>query len=94
VADERAAGWRGLLEHLRAHGLACTSILDVGAHRGAWARAAKAVFPSAACFLIEPQPALRPALDAFVREVPGSRYALAAAGRIGRLRAPSVHRTV
>lgn len=79
-ADLHSAGWRQMLQHLRDHGLVCTSILDVGAHRGAWARAAKAVFPAAACLLIEPQPALGPTLDAFIQVTPNARYVLAAAG--------------
>ncbi len=69
-----------LLEELRAHGLVCQSILDVGANCGQWSRVAKSVFPTANCFLIEPQVEMRSYLVNFCKEHPGSRWFLAGAG--------------
>jgi FkbM family methyltransferase len=71
---------RSLLEDLRARGLRCSSILDVGAHRGDWSRMARAVWPTARFCLIEPLEELRSALESFCAEAPGSRCVLAAAG--------------
>jgi FkbM family methyltransferase len=71
---------RLLLKGLRARGLRCQSILDVGANHGQWSRLAKQVFPSARCFLVEPQVEMTPWLDAFCRAYPDSRWFLAGAG--------------
>lgn len=71
---------RLLLEDLRVRGLNPQSILDVGANRGAWSRVAKAVFPMANCFLIEPQIEMKPFLDAFCQEFRGSKWFLEGAG--------------
>lgn len=71
---------RALLEDLRARGLKCESVLDVGAHKTEWSRMAKAVFPGANCFLIEPLAEMQPLLNAFCGEFPGSRGFHAGAG--------------
>jgi FkbM family methyltransferase len=68
------------LEDLRARGLVCQAILDVGANRGDWSRMAKKAFTTADCFLIEPQIEMKPFLDAFCLEYPGSRWFMAGAG--------------
>jgi FkbM family methyltransferase len=71
---------QALLVELRGRGLDCRSILDVGAYLGDWSRLAKRVFPSARCFLIEPQVEMRRSLEAFCAEYPDSRWFLAGAG--------------
>ena len=68
------------LEDLRVRGLACSAILDVGGFHGDWSRMAKRVYPEANCYLLEPQANLRPYLDGFCREFPGSRWFCAGAG--------------
>jgi hypothetical protein len=48
-----------LLEDLKARGLTCKTILDVGANRTMWSRMAKKIYPEANFVLIEPQIDLR-----------------------------------
>lgn len=75
-----------LLESLKRQGFSPNSILDVGANQGEWSRTAKAIFPSARCFLIEPQIEMQPDLDKFCQDFPESRWLLAGAGaEIGEL---------
>lgn len=57
-----------------------THILDVGANKGVWSSAVKKVFPSSNFTLIEPQIEMRPYLDKFCSETPGSRWINAGAG--------------
>jgi FkbM family methyltransferase len=71
---------RSLLFELRSRGLACRSILDVGAHHGRWSEMAADLFPSARFYLIEPQVEMKPSLDAFCARHPGSRWFQAGAG--------------
>lgn len=68
------------LEDLRVRGFTPQSILDVGANRGDWSRIAKGIFPTARCFLIEPQVEMKPLLDNFCQDFPDSQYFLAGAG--------------
>jgi FkbM family methyltransferase len=68
------------LQYLRARGFNPQSILDVGANVGGWSRIAKSIFPTANCFLIEPQIEMKPFLDGFCQEFPGSQWFLAGAG--------------
>jgi hypothetical protein len=51
-----------LLEDLRARGLRCESIMDVGANRARWSRMAQKVFPDAKLILIEPLIEMKPDL--------------------------------
>ena len=75
-----------LLEDLKARGLDCTTILDVGANKTNWCRKAKKVYPAANFILIEPQVEMEERLKNFCRESPGSVYILAGAGaQNGRL---------
>lgn len=55
-------------------------ILDVGANKGVWSRAAKKVFPYSKFTLVEPQFEMAPYLDQFCLETPGSRWINAGAG--------------
>ena len=71
-----------LLEDLAARGFSPVSILDVGGNLGSWSRLAKQVFPAANCFLIEPQIEMKPSLDAFCNEYPGSQWFLVGAGSV------------
>ena len=56
-------------------------ILDVGANRGEWSRHIKTVFNEADFFLIEPQVEMKPFLDKFCADFPGSKWFLVGAGR-------------
>ena len=69
-----------LLKRLKDAGFDPQVVVDVGANRGEWARNAKAVFSDAQYILIEPQEEMRPFLDCFCRETPGSNWFLAGAG--------------
>jgi FkbM family methyltransferase len=55
-------------------------VLDVGANKADWSRLARSHFPQAKFILIEPQVEMRPYLDAFCNEAPGSQWKLAGAG--------------
>lgn len=81
ATDGRPVGdVQAFLEDLRARGFVPRTILDVGGFDGCWSRTAKAVFPEADCFLIEPQVELAADLEAFCAEFPGSRWFPVAAG--------------
>lgn len=69
-----------LLQDLRHRGLACNSILDIGANRGDWSRMAATVFPDACFILIEALQEMGPCLKSFCEEHPGSNYVIAGAG--------------
>ncbi len=69
-----------MVEDLKARGLNCKSILDVGANRGDWSRMAKVIYPSAAFCLIEPQTEMEEDLKSFCSSSDGSIYIIAGAG--------------
>jgi FkbM family methyltransferase len=69
-----------LLQDMKARGLHCTQIVDIGANAGHWSRMAKGVFPDAAFCLIEPQEEMRPQLEALCANHPRMQFHLAAAG--------------
>jgi FkbM family methyltransferase len=71
---------RTLLQDMKARGLHCTQIVDIGANAGHWSRMAKGVFPDAAFCLIEPQEEMRPQLEALCANHPRMQFHLAAAG--------------
>jgi FkbM family methyltransferase len=71
---------RRLFGQLDRLGFSPSHIVDVGAHRGAWSRDARAAFPACAFTLIEPQRELRPALEAFCAEAARCRVIVAGAG--------------
>lgn len=68
------------LEFTRRVGFLPRFVVDVGAHRGHWTEAAKAVFPEADFLLIEPQPEMREPLDALCARLAGTRWVETAAG--------------
>ena len=74
--------FRSFLEDLKARGFVPRTILDVGANEAGWSADAKAVFPEAACFLIEPQEEMKPALEAFCARFKDCAYFLAGAGAV------------
>jgi FkbM family methyltransferase len=57
------------LEHMRSLGFSPRVAFDAGAYVGDWSRAFQRVFPDAQSFLMEPNPTLRPALDATARRL-------------------------
>lgn len=63
------------LSRLKSLGLTPRVCYDIGAHRGAWTREARRVFPASDYVLFEANAANRPALDAG-----GERYLIAALG--------------
>jgi FkbM family methyltransferase len=71
---------RTLLEDLKARGLACKQIVDIGANAGHWSGMAHDVFPDAAFCLIEPQEEMRLQLEALCAQHPGMQFHLAGAG--------------
>lgn len=71
---------RSFLEILKERGFAPGHILDVGANVGLWSRAAAAVFPRAKISMLEPQQALRAALQQVAQELPDARAYSVAAG--------------
>jgi len=68
------------LRHLKAQGLTCQNILDVGANRTKWSRLAQSIFQEATFSLIEPQEEMMSYLEEFCKEFPKSTYFLAGAG--------------
>jgi FkbM family methyltransferase len=80
-SDKRPVGdVKSLLEDLKQRGLACTSILDVGANWSGWSRMAREIFPAAHFYLIEPQLEMEEPLKKFCQEVTTANYFLAGAG--------------
>ena len=69
------------MEDLKARGLKCKIILDVGANEGRWSRLASSVFSEAQFILIEPLREMKDKLDSICRKHPGSRWYMAGAGR-------------
>lgn len=78
--DRSTRGTKAFLRKLARQGFAPQTILDVGANYGGWSRVARAVFPAARFVLIEPQAEMRPFLDNFCAQTPGSRWLPAGAG--------------
>ena len=74
----------GRLENLRRAGFAPRKIIDAGAYRGEWTRLAQSIFPTAEFLLIEPQPQLRPVLEAVCASLPRARYRQIALGAAAR----------
>lgn len=74
------------LEDLNYRGFSPQSILDVGAHKGDWSRTAKSIFPTARCFLVEPQEEMIPFMETFSQDFTDSKWFLAGAGaNLGQL---------
>jgi FkbM family methyltransferase len=80
-AHQRPVGdMKMLLEDLKARGLNCKTIFDVGANRASWSAMAKQVYPEAEFCLIEPQSEMENDLKSFCNHTAGSAYYLAGAG--------------
>jgi FkbM family methyltransferase len=69
-----------LLQDLKARGLHCTQIADIGANAGHWSSMASAIFTDAAFCMIEPQEEMRTHLEALCAKNTNMQYHLAAAG--------------
>jgi FkbM family methyltransferase len=69
-----------LIEDLKARGLKCENILDVGANRTNWSIDVQKIYPSASFYLIEPQIEMEPHLNEFCDKYKGSSYYLVGAG--------------
>ncbi len=69
-----------ILEDLKARGLNCKSILDIGANETQWSRMAKKVFPSSHFYLIEPQSEMKESLEKFCQDFKNSKHFLNGAG--------------
>ena len=81
ATDSRPIGnIKHLFEDLRARGLRCNTVLDIGANGAVWSRMAKSVFHEANFFLVEPQIEMKEKLENFCSEFKGSGYKLAGAG--------------
>ncbi|ASU36290.1 FkbM family methyltransferase [Mucilaginibacter xinganensis] len=82
-APQRPVGSMNLLlEDLKARGLNCRSIMDVGAHTGSWSIMAKQIFPEAKFCLIEPQIEMEDNLKLFCSTSNNSTYFIAGAGPV------------
>lgn len=62
-APPSSYGWAECFSLLKQHRFAPRRILDVGANRGSWTRAAVKFFPAASYILVEPQAHLRAQVD-------------------------------
>ena len=80
-SDKRPIGeMKSFIEDLKARGLDCKYILDIGANHAYWSSEVKKVYPNANFCLIEPQIEMKKYLDNFVNKNEGSVYFLAGAG--------------
>jgi len=68
------------LEDMKARGLNCTQIVDIGANQGHWSGMAYGVYPDADFCMIEPQEEMRPKLEALCAHHTRMQFHLAAAG--------------
>lgn len=68
------------LAHLSRLGVEPSACQDVGANRGEWSRQARAAFPNAALFLIEPQEEMAATLDAYCEHTISAKWKKAGAG--------------
>jgi FkbM family methyltransferase len=69
------------LEDIRARGFIPRGIIDVGAHRGDWAKLALSIFPKTPILMIEPQEEMQKNLSEVVRASPNCQIVQAGAGR-------------
>jgi FkbM family methyltransferase len=83
-SSERPIGnIKTFLEDIKARGFNPGSILDIGANQGDWTRMAKAVFPNASFFLMEPQQEMRDPLNQLCSEFEDISWIEAGAGSRG-----------
>lgn len=61
----------GSIANLQSNGLAPRSVLDIGAHNGAWTRKAAKIFADARFLMIEARPVQKPKLEAVVAALNG-----------------------
>lgn len=69
------------LQDLKARGFVPKGILDVGAHRGDWARMALSVYPSAPMLMIEPQSEMASSLKLITTEFEKAEFIAQGVGR-------------
>lgn len=67
----RFDGMLDALSLLRGRGYAPRVVMDCGANRGEWTRIARSLFPEAAFYLVEPQPACTSRLRNLAAGIPG-----------------------
>jgi FkbM family methyltransferase len=80
-SDQRPVGRMDLLlQDLKARGLNCRAVLDVGANKTFWSRTAICCFPEANFYLIEPQQELEAELQNFCRKHKNASYYLTGVG--------------
>lgn len=75
------------LNNSRLNGFSPTTIVDVGAYEGDWARMAARVFPRTPIYMFEANPEKEPFLASTAREIPEAEYQLAL---LGSAAAPTV----
>lgn len=81
----------GVLRQIREAGFAPATVIDVGAAMGMFSRTCHAVFPQANYLLIEPLEEFLPSLTKVSRDLPGTRFKLAAATAYGDSTTLNVH---
>jgi FkbM family methyltransferase len=69
-----------VLYHLKARGLKCDVIMDIGANSGTWSVIAKQIFPKAKCYLFEAQVEMEEKLKSFCEKHLNSSYFMQALG--------------
>jgi FkbM family methyltransferase len=79
-AENIVGDFRSFLAGVKARGLKCTSLLDIGANRAEWSSMFLEVYPGAHCYLVEPLQECESHLKKFVSRNKDSRYFLCAAG--------------
>lgn len=82
IEDKPIGNVQLFLEDILSRGLNCKYILDVGANLSEWSRMAKAVFPEAIFYLIEPLAEMELNLKQFCEDFSGSKYFLNGAGAV------------
>jgi FkbM family methyltransferase len=70
-----------LIADLKARGLSCKSIMDIGANRAEWSNMAKNFYPDANFCLIEPQVEMKEIMETFCNASNKSLYFIAGAGK-------------
>src|SRR2546430_3068652 len=69
------------VQDVKARGFVPRGIIDVGAHRGNWTRAALGLFPGTPVIMIEPLDEMEESLNRFVQDFPSCHYVKAGAGQ-------------
>lgn len=73
--DPSSRNYQGILR-LKDRGFVPDAILDIGAHSGAWSRAARVIYPDAYMLMVEPLAEKAASLQATCRDIGNAGYAM------------------